>query len=62
MGITRKSILQDRLDMARHNLRCYSRYSAGSLEEIPKDGYKTEFAEAKKEVAIIEEWLAEFQE
>ncbi|MCL2704426.1 MAG: hypothetical protein FWE91_12620 [Defluviitaleaceae bacterium] len=55
--MTRELILRNRLEMANHNLYCYS---GNYLCTIPKQGKEKEFIEATAEVAMLEAWLKEF--
>jgi len=55
--MTREMILRDRLDMACHNLLCYSETY---LMDTPKAGYEKKHAEAAAEVEMLEDWLKEF--
>lgn len=55
--MTRKTILRNRLEMATHNLQCYSKNWA--MTE-PKDGYEAEHKEAAEEVEMLQTWLKEF--
>jgi hypothetical protein len=50
-------ILRNRLEMARHNLHCYS---ANYLNTSPKEGMEKEHKEAAAEVGMLEVWLKEF--
>ena len=55
--MTRETILRKALEMAQHNLCCYS---ANYLNTTPKKGYEKQFEENSKEAEIIETWLKEF--
>lgn len=55
--MTRETILRNRLEMATHNLQCYSKNWA--MTE-PKDGYEAEHKEAAEEVEMLQAWLKEF--
>jgi hypothetical protein len=55
--MTREMILRNRLEMASHNLDCYS---ADYLGATPKEGMEKEHAEAAAEVEVLEAWLKEF--
>lgn len=56
--MTRESILQKNLTMAKHNLFCYS---ANYLMTTPKSGYEKEFYDTRDEVNILEAWLEEIK-
>jgi hypothetical protein len=56
MKISRESILRKALEMASHNLYCYS---DNYLMTRPKPGKEEDFAECAAEVEILEAWLAE---
>ena len=57
MNVTREKILRDALEMAQHNLRCYSTtYSCAT----PKEGHEKDYEEAATEIKILEAWLKEF--
>lgn len=53
----RQTILRNRLDMASHNLHCYS---ANLLMTEPKEGFEAEHEEAAAEVEMLKTWLKEF--
>lgn len=55
--MTRETILRNRLDMALHNLQCYS---ANLLMTEPKEGCEAEYHEAVAEVEMLKAWLKEF--
>lgn len=55
--MTRELILRNRLEMAQHNLLCYS---ANYLCTTPKEGQEDQFKEAAKEVEMLTAWLKEF--
>lgn len=55
--MTRESILRSRLEMASHNLYCFS---ANYLCTIPKEGMEKKHKEAAAEVEMLEAWLKEF--
>lgn len=55
--MTRETILRNSLEMATHNLQCYSKN--WEMTE-PKDGCETEYKEAAEEVGILQTWLKEF--
>lgn len=55
--MTRREILKNRLEMARHNLYCASDDYAMSRA---KEGYEAEYKEALEEVKILESWVKEF--
>lgn len=55
--MTREKILRDRLEMAAHNLHCYS--SNWDCSE-PKEGCEGQHQEAAEEVKMLETWLKEF--
>ena len=55
--MTREAILRNRLEMASHNLHCFS---ANYLGTTPKAGMEAEHAEAAAEVEMLEAWLKEF--
>ena len=56
--MTREMILTNRLEMASHNLYCYS---ANYLMDTPKAGYEKEHTEAAAEVELLKAWLKEFK-
>ncbi|MCL2210828.1 MAG: hypothetical protein FWB95_02780 [Treponema sp.] len=56
--MTRENILQKSLEMAKHNLYCYS---ADYLSSRPKAGYEKEYAQTKEEINVLESWLKEIQ-
>jgi hypothetical protein len=56
--MTRETILRNRLEMASHNLFCYS---DNYLMNTPKAGYDTEHQDAAAEVEILQNWLKEFE-
>ncbi|MCD7948283.1 MAG: hypothetical protein LUG13_08350 [Oscillospiraceae bacterium] len=56
--MTREKILRDRLEMASHNLLCYSE---NLLMDKPKAGYEAEHKAAAEEVEMLQVWLKEFQ-
>lgn len=55
--MTRKMILSNKLEMASHNLMCYSE---NYLMDTPKAGYEEQHKEAAAEVEILKAWLNEF--
>jgi len=55
--MTREQILRNQLDMASHNLSCYS---ANLLMDTPKPGYEEQHKEAAAEVEMLKIWLKEF--
>jgi len=55
--MTRKDVLKEAFQMACHNLLCYSKNYGMT---IPREGYEKEFQKHKEEVAVLEEWLKEF--
>jgi hypothetical protein len=55
--MTREIILRNRLQMAEHNLQCYS---ANYLCTVPKEGHETEYEETAAEVEMLKVWLKEF--
>ena len=55
--MTREKILRDRLEMASHNLMCYS---VNLLMDTPKAGYEKQHKEAATEVEMLKAWLNEF--
>ena len=57
MKVTREKVLRDALEMAIHNMYCYSKNWGGN---VPKEGHEKEHAEATAEVKILETWLKEF--
>lgn len=57
--MTRLNILSKGLEMASHNLYCYSK---NMLMDEPKAGYEKEWQEAADEVSILDEWIAELRE
>jgi hypothetical protein len=54
----RKAILDARLQMASHNLLCYS---ANYAMTMPKEGHETEWVKTVTEVAELQDWLKEFE-
>jgi hypothetical protein len=54
----RKAFLDARLQMASHNLLCYS---ANYAMTMPKVGHETEWAKSAKEVAELQDWLKEYE-
>ena len=58
MDLTREKILRDRLEMARHNLYCYS---ANHLCTAAKEGKEKEYEEALAEVRTLDIWLMELR-
>jgi len=56
--MTRENILQKNIEMAKHNLYCYSE---DYLSSRPKAGCEKEYAETKEELNILESWLKEIQ-
>jgi hypothetical protein len=57
MKMCRERILRERLEMARHNLYCYSK---NLLCTAPKEGNEEQYNDTKAEVEILEAWLKEF--
>ena len=57
MSITREKILQDALEMARHNLRCYSSNFSCTT---PKEGHEKDYEKEASEIKILEAWLKEY--
>ena len=55
--MTREDILINRLEMASHNLYCYSE---NYLMDTPKAGHEEEHKAAAAEVEILKVWLKEF--
>ena len=55
--MTREWILRNRLEMASHNLMCYSK---NYLMDTPKDGCEVQHKEAAAEVELLTAWLKEF--
>jgi len=55
--MTREMILRNRLEMASHNLMCYSETYA---MQTPKADYEEQHKEATAEVDILKTWLKEF--
>ncbi len=55
--MTRKTILENRLKMASHNLYCCSE---NYLMDTPKLGYEKQHKEAAVEIEILKIWLKEF--
>lgn len=53
----REQFLRNRLEMASHNLMCYS--ADYSMTE-PKEGFEAEYKEASEEVEMLQAWLKEF--
>jgi len=56
-NMSREKILRDSLEMARHNLLCYSN---NFLCTVPKDGKENQYKETVAEVKMLETWLKEF--
>jgi hypothetical protein len=56
--MTREKLLRNQLEMAKHNLCCYS---ADYLNTTPKAGMEAEHKEAAAEVEMLEIWLKEFR-
>ncbi len=56
--MTREQILRNRLEMAQHNLYCFS---ADYSMDTPKEGSETEYKEALEEVGLLKAWLKEFR-
>ena len=56
--MTREAILKKALDMASHNLLCYS---ANLGMTIPKEGKEKEHAEAAAEAELLDAWLKEIE-
>jgi len=57
MKMCRERILRERLEMARHNLFCYSK---NYLCTAPKEGNEEQYKDTSAEVKILEAWLKEF--
>ena len=55
--MTRKEMLQNMLEMAYHNLECYS---ANYLGTKPREGMEAEHKEAAAKVEMLKTWLKEF--
>jgi hypothetical protein len=56
-NLTRENFLRDRLEMAQHNLDCYSsNFSCTS----PKEGMENQHKETAAEVEMLRTWLKEF--
>jgi hypothetical protein len=55
--VQRNELLQKYLEMANHNLLCYSRNYA--MTEF-KDGYKKEWNEANEEIELLESMIKDF--
>ncbi len=53
----REQFLRNRLEMASHNLMCYS--ANYSMTE-PKEGFEAEYKEASEEVEMLQAWIKEF--
>ena len=56
-NMSREKILRDNLEMARHNLFCYSK---NYLMTIPMEGMENQHKEAAVEIKMLEVWLKEF--
>lgn len=54
----REQFLRNRLEMASHNLMCYS--ANYSMTE-PKEGFEAEYKEASEEVEMLQAWIKEFR-
>lgn len=54
----RLEILYHALDMANHNLMCYSK---NLLMDSPKDGYEEKWAEMDQKQRVIAQWLDELE-
>ena len=52
----RYTILKDVLDMAEHNLMCYSK---NLLMDEPKDGYEDKWNEQANKIRVLEKWIKE---
>lgn len=57
MQLTRIDVLRSALNMANHNLNCYSETYA---MDAPKAGYKDEWAKAKEESDILSQMINEY--
>lgn len=55
--MTREMILRSQLEMAEHNLQCYSK---NYICTVPRDGKEEEFKKAAAEVEMLKAWLKEF--
>jgi len=55
--MTRETFLREKLEMASHNLMCYSKNYA---MDTPKEGYEERYREAGAEVEMLKVWLKEF--
>ena len=56
-NVCRESILRERLEMAQHNLLCYSKTY---LCNAPMEGKENEFKKSLAEIEILKAWLKEF--
>ena len=55
--MSRESILRERLEMAQHNLLCYSK---SYLCNAPNEGMENEYKKSLAEVEILKAWVKEF--
>lgn len=54
----REQFLRNSLEMASHNLMCYS---ASYAMTEPKEGFEAEYKEASEEVEMLQAWIKEFR-